>query len=422
MTSNRFGPRFAPLRYDPARRFVPFTAISRTEVIAVHDRFEAARSELFGDLEGQPGENLSLVDSPQRMLADYQRSRRESELGRMLALGKRLREAVDRVVILSAHGSLLGVRALFAAACHPYHNELSRGDRGGRPRIYFVGGGPNRSDFDNDALQALLDLLCHTRRATTVEERWALIAIDCDGNGTAKPDAPTALPCLLAALERSCGGDREAAAELLVPIAVAQSSVVELVAAIGCHDRFSPPTALMAPASVLMAPGLVPAAAMGIDIVALLKGAAMIGEQFRTAPPGDNPALDFAAVSHVAERWDSSVGGGIVAQSSALAATATWCTESQLQRGRQLEHELQYHGDPLRGGFATQIIVDALRRDRLLVPESPQKPDGGWLTRCGVIHLPSHEESSLGQLLQMMLLAAEIRRRLGVSSAAEKID
>ena len=163
MTTNRFGPRSDPLRYDPSRAFVPFTAISRTELIALNDRLEAARRALIGELESGGGGETAFVDLPERMFADYQQTRARSELGRILAVGKRLRDAVDRVVVLDGGGSLLGARALFDAACHPYHNELSRGERGGRPRIYFVG-----DRLDNDAAQGLLDLLCHTRRAANV--------------------------------------------------------------------------------------------------------------------------------------------------------------------------------------------------------------------------------------------------------------
>ena len=68
-------------------------------------------------------------------------------LDQIIAAGHRLAAEVDRVVVLGIGGSYMGARALFEACCHPYHNELSRPARGGRPRIYFEG-----NNVDNDAV------------------------------------------------------------------------------------------------------------------------------------------------------------------------------------------------------------------------------------------------------------------------------
>ena len=44
-------------------------------------------------------------------------------------------EWVDRMVLLGIGGSYMGLRALFEALCHPYHNELDRETRHGTPRL-----------------------------------------------------------------------------------------------------------------------------------------------------------------------------------------------------------------------------------------------------------------------------------------------
>ena len=54
--------------------------------------------------------------------------------------------------------------------------------------------------------------------------------------------------------------------------------------------------------SVLSAVGLLPAAILGIDIVALLEGAASMNSQFRTQALGGNPVLDYVAVNHLLEK------------------------------------------------------------------------------------------------------------------------
>ena len=67
-------------------------------------------------------------------------------------------------MVLGIGGSYMGARALMDACCEPYFKELSRGDRGGRPRMYFEG-----NNVDNDASQGLLRLLGGGRVATSVE-------------------------------------------------------------------------------------------------------------------------------------------------------------------------------------------------------------------------------------------------------------
>ncbi len=215
MTSNRFGPRYVPLRYDSSRVFAPFTDISRTEAIALGDRLETARRDLLRESTA-PGEienaDSRFVNYPEQMLAEYEQVRRESSLGQIIAKAKQLRESVDRVVIVSTGIILAGARAIFKAGCHPYHNELSRGDRGGRPRIYFAG-----DDFDNDAVEGLLDVVRSVRRATTVDERWAIIFIEYDRFTKTKTvdniqqgrATSATLEIFLAALREFCGGNAD---------------------------------------------------------------------------------------------------------------------------------------------------------------------------------------------------------------------
>jgi glucose-6-phosphate isomerase len=429
MSTNRFAPRFAPLRYDPARAFVPFTAVSRTEVIALNERLETARRAVLGGSDSQCGTlpvprreltsprgcgETAFVDLPERMLSDYQQSRGRSELGRILTAGKRLRDTVDRVVVLAAESASLGARVLFQAGCHPYHNELSRGDRGGRPRIYFAD-----DSFDNDATQGLLDLLCHTRRLATVDERWAIVAID-DGSDMLETSAVPR--CLLAALLNSCGGDREAVADFVVPI--------------------DGPAGW---SSVLSTGGLLPAAVMGLDIVRFLQGAAAMNERFRSAPPGDNPALDHAAVSHLMELRHGANSGVFTPWASALESAARWCEDLQPERrGRQQD-------SATCGGLNINLIVDSVRRDRLMIPSTTvgsESDDNQSVERSGgslpdlqsaVVQctkdadalqrrptadlcLPALDEGALGQFFQMMLLATAIEGHLACDNLDGRKD
>ena len=98
----------------------------------------------------QPG----FINLPQNLLDQHKKLGDTSTLGRILKLGARLREEVDRFVVLGIGGSYMGARALFEAMRSSVHNDLPAKDRTGTPRIYFEG-----NNLDNDALQDLLDLI-----------------------------------------------------------------------------------------------------------------------------------------------------------------------------------------------------------------------------------------------------------------------
>ena len=153
MPSNRFPPKFVPLAFDSAGAFLPQTGLGRADMAGLLPHLEVARSDVL--TPESPA--AALVELPKRLLAEYQAKRRDSQLGRILAAAKRLADAVDRVILIGDGNSCLAARALFEACCHPFHNELGRGDRGGKPRLYFLDRG-----FDNDATQGLLDLVGHS--------------------------------------------------------------------------------------------------------------------------------------------------------------------------------------------------------------------------------------------------------------------
>ena len=121
----------------------------------------------------QPG----FIDLPQKLLDEYKRNRTRANSAASCRIAKRLRDNVDRVIVLGIGGSYLGAKALFDALCHTYHNELPAKLRMGKPRIYFEG-----NNVDNDALQDLFELLENTCvDPDLVEERWGIVVISKSG-------------------------------------------------------------------------------------------------------------------------------------------------------------------------------------------------------------------------------------------------
>ena len=107
--------------YDPSGAFVPKTGISRDELAGLAPQLEAARREVLRDAElfangsAVPKEkdplDAGFIELPVRLLEHYHEKPAESELGRILRRAHRLRDQVDRVVVLGIGGSYMGARA-----------------------------------------------------------------------------------------------------------------------------------------------------------------------------------------------------------------------------------------------------------------------------------------------------------------------
>ncbi|MDX1962930.1 MAG: glucose-6-phosphate isomerase [Pirellulales bacterium] len=461
----RFNPTNRELSYDPTACFIPQTGIDKADLAALAPKLEAARAETLADLElwhsGGPVPadkqplDAGFMDLPDRLLADYKTNRHTSELGRILATAARLREAIDRVVVLGIGGSYMGARALLEACCHPYHNELSRGERGGKPRIYFEG-----NNVDNDSLQGLLDLLGCNRAtpavATAVEDRWGIVVISKSG-GTLETAA--AFRLFWNALQKSLGGERSALAEYIVPVTGKSGRLFELSRALGCPEIFDIPDGVGGRFSILTAVGLLPAAVIGIDIVRLLEGAAAMNARYRTAgafsnrtPLGSNPVLDYVGVCHLLEvqrgatiRILSTWGKGLEAAgmwydqllSESLGKKEHGATPLTVVNTRDLHSRGQQHQEGRRDKVITNVISHSVRRDRLAIEASDLDQDKlnelagktvpqiltaaidgtnqAYADDCrptADLNLPGLDEYSMGQFFQMLMLATVLEGRL----------
>ena len=121
--------------------------------------------------------DAGFIDLPQKLLDQHRRQGDASVLGRVIKIAGRLREELDRVIVLGIGGSYMGARALFEALRSTYHNELPAKDRPGSPRIYFEG-----NNADNDALSDLFQMLQITCVDPEIrEERWGVIVISKSG-------------------------------------------------------------------------------------------------------------------------------------------------------------------------------------------------------------------------------------------------
>ena len=444
------------IHYDPAAVFAT-GGVARASLDALAPSLDRARAESLADVDRwraggtKPGEVLdpAFIDLPDRLLGDYGTKRPESELFAILSTARRIREAVDRVIVLGIGGSYMGTRALFEACCHPFHNELPRGERGGRPRLSFEG-----FNIDNDSARGLLDLVAPMAAATADDllHRWAILVVSKSG-GTLETAVATRL--FLDALSKSVGGDVKRLAERVVPITGRTGKLANLAKAIGCPDVFDIPDGVGGRFSVFTAVGLLPASVVGIDIVRLLEGAAAMNRRFREAPVAENPVLQYVGVSHLAEKEMGATIRVLSSWSNRLEAVGLWYDQllseslGKHEQGatplttvttRDLHSRGQQHQEGRRDKLITNLLVGEPRRDRLTLPGlgsfghdedalddlvGTAWPDMLAAAAAGTneayasdrrptadILLPRIDEHTMGQLLQMLMLATVVEGRL----------
>jgi glucose-6-phosphate isomerase len=196
-----------------------------------------------------------------------------------LALAQDLAGRFDTLLVLGIGGSSLGGRAIVSALSHPYHNLLSR-ERRGALRVFF----PDNSDPATfEALLGTLDL---------GETCWTTIT---KSGGTAETMAQH-----LALRERTLARFGEAGyRERCVLVTDPAKGALRAIAEAEGLRALPVPANVGGRFSALSAVGLLPAAAAGVDVTALLDGAALMEARCRSGALLENPALLLAAALHL---------------------------------------------------------------------------------------------------------------------------
>jgi glucose-6-phosphate isomerase len=226
---------------------------------AAYDGFEARR---------RAGE-LGFVDLPaDQVTADA-----------TLALARDLGARFENLLVLGIGGSSLGGRAIVSALAHPFANLLPR-ERRGAMRVFF----PDNSD--PATFSALLDTLDLT------ETCFATIT---KSGGTAETMGQH-----LALRERCLARFGEAGyRERCVLVTDPAKGALRAIAQAEQLRTLPVPANVGGRFSALSAVGLLPAAAAGVDIGALLSGAAAMEARCRSGDVARNPALLYAATLHL---------------------------------------------------------------------------------------------------------------------------
>jgi glucose-6-phosphate isomerase len=434
------------LRLNLDNTFITPGGVTPQELESLYPQLKAARDRVIADSKAwECGDDVPDSDRPldagfhelpNRLLRQEEAEGANSELARIVECADRLAGELDAVVVLGIGGSYMGARALLEGCCHPFYNEVPPTLRQGRPRIYFEG-----NNVDNDAIQGLIDLL------SADSARWGIVVISKSG-GTLETAA--AFRILLRALEDSL--DSAPLGQLVVPVTGTSGKLADLANAIGCRESFPVPDGVGGRFSVLSAVGLLPAALMGLDVKALLQGAADMNEHFATAPMEENIVARFVAAAHGMEQLRGADIRILSTWGKRLEALGLWYDQllaeslGKHERGampltivntRDLHSRGQQHQEGKRDKYITNLIVESCTRSALAIGESDNNEDGlnelaattiPELLAAAIegtnqayrednrptadLVLPNLDEYHLGQLFQMFMLATVLEGRL----------
>ena len=417
-------------------------ALARVRAEVVVEDLRMLRGEIPTPAEKQPLD-AAFLELPERLLLGYRNHGATSELGRLLQSAERLRERVDRVVLLGIGGSYMGPRALLDALCHPYHNELSRAARGGIPRMYFAG-----NNVDNDATDALLRLLAGTGESPS-DCDWGIVVVSKSG-GTI--ETACALRVFLETLRENCGQDSQRVLDRLRVVTGPQGPLRAISEAMGCPDVFEIPTGVGGRFSLFSAVGLLPAAILNIDVVQLLEGAVAMNSHFRDADPGENRVLDYVGSLYWLENTGSLDIRVLNVWSDALESLGLWhdqllaeslgkreqgATPLTVVNTRDLHSRAQQHQQGRRDKIHVNLVIQQTRTAPIRIEPSEFEQDGladlvgqafpdimaaaiagtrqayaGDRRPTIDVKLPAIDAYSLGQLFQMWMLTTVVEGRL----------
>jgi glucose-6-phosphate isomerase len=401
----------------------------------------------FADLEGIRHSVLSsmtknddtlefaFIGFPERSLHEYAQSRTNSQLGRVFKRANRWHSLADRVVILGCGSACTGAKAIADSCCQPYWNELSRAERGCKPRVYFEG-----DSFDNDSLQGLLHLLeVHKEQVVADEfDRWALLMTDPSDKNQRIAQTNAAFFHLSKALAKSVADDQQKLAELTAIVSwKKQSHYDENLSSFG-GDFFAVPANLQGPFSLFSPIGLLPAAIVGINVMELLAGATHMTQHFKTVAAKENLVLQLVAFSQLLRQKKGARGSVVRLWSKSLLSFGKWYEQfseenANTSNNRQEKpsfHSSEFHSvahslmteDPCDS--IVNIFTEQWRFDTLTFQSSSTTPRSytqalqeelASENRKGAaanLVLPRIDELHMGQLFQLWMLATMIESQL----------
>jgi glucose-6-phosphate isomerase len=324
--------------------------------------FVKAAQEMLHSRSGVGSDFLGWVDLP----SNYDRE----EFARIQEAARRIRSDSDALVVIGIGGSYLGARSALEMLNHSFYNQLPREKRKG-PEIYFVG-----HHLSPVYTAHLLELL---------EDKEISVNVISKSGTTTEP--AIAFRIVRELMEKRYG--KEGARRRIYVTTDRTRGALKKMADAEGYETFTVPDDVGGRYSVLTAVGLLPIAAGGVDIEAVMAGARDAAEAYRNPDLAENPAARYAAVRNALYRKGKTVELLVNYEPSFLSFAEWWKQlfgESEGKDGKgifpasvgfttDLHSMGQYVQEGLRNLFETVLAIDKPQTD-LPVPEDPEDVDG----------------------------------------------
>ncbi len=311
------------------------------------------------------------------------------------AFADEARKTYTDYILIGIGGSSLGAIATIQALCHPYRNLLPDDQRGG-PRFFVL------DNPDPEKIKATLE---------TVDLSKTLVNVVSKSGQTAE----TAANFLVVrdALVNAVG--KEQAAKQIIATTDPETGILRQMADAEGYRTFPVPPGVDGRQTVLSAVGLIPAALAGVDIHALLAGAAAMRERASSGNLRENPAYLLAALSVLSDTKHGKSMLVTMPYADSLFGVSDWFRQlwaESLGKKLSTDNEVVYAGQtPIKALGAIdqhsqvqlytegpndkliQLVAVEAYRDQVAIPAPPHE-DLGYL-----------KDGELGQLLSRERLA-----------------
>ncbi len=248
--------------------------IRKEEMEALAPLARAAHT-LLHEKTGQGNDFTGWLDLP----AAYDKD----EFARIKKAAQKIRETADVLIVIGIGGSYLGAKAAIEMLGHTFYNTLPKEKRNG-PQIFFAG-----HNISGTYLHELLEMIEGKEIAVNVISK----------SGTTTEPA-IAFRFFKDLVEKKYG--KEGARErIFVTTDKSRGALFGLAKEEG-YERFIIPDDVGGRYSVLTPVGLLPIAAAGIDIDAMMEGAAAAMKEYSEPNPMENDCYSYAIARNVLYR------------------------------------------------------------------------------------------------------------------------
>lgn len=258
------------LRFDftKAEKF-----IEKREIEAMQP-FVTVAHNLLHEGKSLGNDYLGWIDLP----VDYDKE----EFARIKKAAEKIKSDSDVLIVIGIGGSYLGAKAAYEMLGHTFKNNLKKEDRKG-PEIYFAG-----NNISSSYISDLIDI---------VRDRDFSVNVISKSGTTTEP--ALAFRVFKDLLEKKYGD--EAAKRIYATTDEKRGALITLAKTEG-YETFRIPDNVGGRFSVLTAVGLLPIAAAGFDIDAMMKGASDAREEYSTDDLEKNQAYQYAVARTVLQR------------------------------------------------------------------------------------------------------------------------